>query len=133
MIYEARLTIPQNTAQADAVSTDLAIHPGTVTVLEVLFPTGCAGLAHVQIQHWARQVWPNNPNGDFSGNGSPMTFAEDYEVNDPPFFFTISGWNEDTLYPHTPIIRFQITPQTPGLLKSLANLFTGPRLLSAGK
>jgi len=133
MIYETRLTIPPNTSQADAVSTDVSIHPGTVTVLEVLFPTGCAGLVHVQIQHWHRQVWPNNPDGDFSGNGSPMTFAEDYEVVDPPFFFTVIGWNEDEFYPHTPIVRFQITPKSVGLLRSLANLFTGPRLLSGGK
>ncbi len=130
MIYETRLTIPANTTQAQAVETDVSIHPGTVTVLEILFPTGCAGLVHVQILHWVRQIWPSNPNSDFTGNGDPMTFAEDYEVLDPPFFFTVRGWNTDELYPHTPIVRFQITPKQVGLLRSLANLFTGPRLLS---
>lgn len=127
MIYEQRLTLPPNTLPSAALEIDVAIHPGTVTLVEILFPTGCAGLAHVQIFHWERQLWPTNENGDFSGNGDPITFAEDYKVVDPPYLFTIRGWNLDELYPHTPIVRFQITPETGGVIGALSNLLTGPR------
>lgn len=125
MIYEKRLTIPKNTPQASPVTTTLPIHPGIVERVSVSWPPGPSGLAHVQIWYWERQLWPANPDSDFYGDDEVIDFPEDLEIVDPPFEFTIKGWNLDDTYPHTPIIRLQITPRDKNIRSIFQNLLLG--------
>jgi hypothetical protein len=135
MFYESSLTIPKNTPRETPVIGTFPIHPGVVTFAEVFFPPGCAGLAHVQIWLWERQLWPSNPDSYFTGDGTSISFTEDLEVVDPPFELEIAGWNDDDTYPHTPIVRVQITPSDLVLRNAIARLGlgpTGPAILSEG-
>lgn len=129
MFYELRISIPANTAKAAAVDTDLFLHAGTVTQVGIEFPKGCAGLVHVQIFHWERQLWPTNTDSDFIGDGAQIVFTEDYKVVDPPFIFTVREWNLDELYAHAPIVRLQIVPLKDDPLSRIVGLFTGTRQL----
>jgi len=110
MIYEKRLMIPRLTPKEIPATVEIEIHPGTLRRVEISFPPGPAGLAHLQIKHWERVLYPANPDSDFSGDDIQLVFVDDYEVIDPPFMFTLIGWNEDDTYPHTVTVRLQIAP-----------------------
>lgn len=126
MIYEKRLTIPKNTLASAQVSTTFPIHPGVIHQVSVFFPPGTAALAHLTIWLWQRQLWPANPDGDFTGDGELLTFPENLEIVDPPFELTLQGYNLDDTYPHTPIVRVQIDPFEKDLLTMLGALTVGP-------
>jgi hypothetical protein len=108
MIYEAAITLPANTPRAAPVSLDIPVNPGTVKQVEVFFPPGCAGLAHLTIWYWERQVWPGNPDGYFTGDGQALVFPEDMPVGGMPLVFRVQGWNEDDTFDHTPIVRITV-------------------------
>ena len=110
MIYESSLTIPKLTPRAAPASVVIPVHPGTVKQVEVFFPPGCAGLAHVTLWYWERQVWPGNPDGFFTGDGNLLSFPEDMVLAGVPYEFICYGWNEDDTFDHTPIVRLTVVP-----------------------
>ena len=123
MVYEVRVTVPPNTTRDNAVRQVVKVAPGTLEQLEIEFPTGCAGLVHVQILYQDVQTWPSNLDQSFTGNGSHLVFRESLPVKKAPFEFIIRAWNLDDTYPHTPIIRFQITPPGSTLYERLLKIF----------
>lgn len=127
MIYELEIPLPKNTALATPAVYELPVHPGIVKQVEIYFPRGCAGLAHVRIFVWGHPIWPTNPDSWFTGDDTLLRYPEDLELRDPPFMFTIYGYNEDDTYPHTPIVRLQITPREKDLATIMARMFTGAR------
>lgn len=127
MFYEKRLTIPKNTSQASPVTTAIEVHPGLVKQVSIYFPPGCAALAHIQVYYWEHQVWPSNPNSDFTGDDTLVVFPENLVLFDPPYEFTILGWNDDDTYPHTPIVRFQIDADTTTIKDLIDFLGLGPK------
>jgi hypothetical protein len=123
MFYEQRITIQPNTTEANAYSIPLNVHPGIVKHVQVVFPPGCCGLAHLQVKYLERTIYPANINSDISGDGESISFDEDIILRDPPFEFTLVGWSEDDTYPHTIIVRMQILSEEQdiaSLLKWLA-------------
>lgn len=126
MYYEKRLAIPANTPASAPATETLPIHPGVVNQVDVVFPSGCAGLAHFQVHLWNTQLWPSNVNSDFSGDGVHISFTEDFEVVDLPFELTLIGWNLDDTYQHTVTLRVQITPKQQTLRYALERLGAGP-------
>lgn len=133
MIYEYALTIPKNTPQETPVFGVIPIHPGIIKQVEVVFPPGPCGLAHIQLYLWERQVWPSNPNSSFMGDDVHILETEELEIIDPPFEIVILGWNDDDTYPHTPIVRVNLIPAASDLRTVLLTLLPqstgpGPRL-----
>lgn len=108
MLFEYALTIPANTAQADAVELEAPLAPGIVSRVDIQFPRGCVGLVHVQVLKSEHQVWPVNLDGDISAEGLVVSWPEDYELDDDPLAFTLRGWNEDDTFPHTITFRFAL-------------------------
>jgi len=108
MFYEQRITIPPNTTETSPTTEVLNVHPGILKRVQVRFPPGCCGLAHLQVKYLDRTIYPANINSDISGDGEPIEFEEDIILNDVPFEFTLVGWNEDDTYSHTIIVRMQI-------------------------
>ncbi|KKL52780.1 hypothetical protein LCGC14_2282060 [marine sediment metagenome] len=110
MFHEYALTIPANTAESAPATMDAPLAPGTVVRVEIQFPRGCVGLVHVQIWRSEHQVWPVNVEGDISGEGVPVAWPEDYDLDDEPYTVTLRGWNDDDTYPHTITFRFALLP-----------------------
>lgn len=126
MIYEQSLTIPKLTPRSAPVSIDIPVDPGTVKQVEVFFPPGCAGLAHVVLWYWQRQVWPGNPDGYFTGDGLSLVFPEDIQVGGDPHIFTVRGWNDDDTFDHTPIVRLTVVPASRDLVSLFQAFALGP-------
>lgn len=112
MLYEFSVTSPKNTPAADPTIVDAGLVAGLVTRVEVQFPSGCAGLVHASIRDALHQVWPTNPDGDFTADSETIAWDEQYEMPKEPYHFQLVVWNEDDTFPHTVTFRIaMITAQ----------------------
>ena len=105
MIYTATITIDANTAEVDAVRTVLRVGKGLIWRIEVEFPPGCAGLAHLKINDGLYQLFPATPGESFASDGTVIGFDDLYLKNSAPFEFAITTWNLDEAWPHTLQVR----------------------------
>lgn len=111
MHYDFSVALPANTAKAAPVVQDLALSPGIIHRVEVVFPDKCAGLAHMTILHKSRQVWPANPDGSYNTNNETVGWDEWHELEEEPYLLQACAWNLDDTYPHTIELRFAILPR----------------------
>lgn len=135
MIYEVKLTLPKNTALTALVSATVSIHPGTVKQVEVVLPKGCVGLVGVRVLYWKHQLWPSNPDSFFTGDDAHLVFPEEIKIVDPPYEFTVEGYNLDDTFAHHPIFRAAVIPFGSDLKDVMRSLFTGatgPRVAPGG-
>lgn len=108
MFFEYRLPIPASTPAASPVPLDAPLCAGTVSRVDIQFPSGCAGLAHVSVWRSGHQVWPVNLDGDIAGEDAIISWPESYDLDDEPFGFILRGWNADDTYQHTITFRFTL-------------------------
>jgi len=111
MIYSFAVSTPANTAEADRQKTDVKLCQGVIHQIDIVFPTGLAGLLYVAINHGLYQVWPSNPGEYFHTDGETISFREHWELLYPPFYTSIYTYNLDDTYPHSVIIRLGILPR----------------------
>lgn len=111
MYYDFSFTIPANTAKASPHTEAVKLCHGIIHRLEIGFPRGCAGLAHLQIKEALHQRWPTNPQGSFNTDGYTIGFNEHLQFTRRPYILTLSGWNLDDTYGHTLEVRIGILPQ----------------------
>ena len=123
MLFEYPLTLPANTPSTAPVELLAELAPGTVTRVDVQFPRGCVGLAHVQAYRSGHQVWPTNLDADISAENVVVSWPEDYDLADKPYALTLRGWNDDDSFPHPITFRFALlsleAKQEAGALASL--------------
>ncbi|RLI49875.1 MAG: hypothetical protein DRP09_20365 [Candidatus Thorarchaeota archaeon] len=105
MVFEFDLTVPANTPETAKISKTLKLTYGIIHQLEVIFPTGCAGLVKCHINDALHQVWPTNPDGVFKGDGNPIIGRVFHEMDKEPFELQLWAWNEDDTYNHTITVR----------------------------
>jgi len=108
--YDVSFTIPANTTKAAPQEQDVKLTHGVVHRVEIGFPSGCAGLAHLQIRRGSHQVWPTNPQGSFNTDDYIIPIDDYYELFEEPYILTLVGWNLDDTYDHTLEVRFGILP-----------------------
>lgn len=111
MRYRVALEIPANTAEGSPVKREVKTWPGVISHVQILFPKGCAGLAHARIRQAQHNIAPVNPDGWFTGDGSGPNYQEHFPLGSGTNRLTVEGWNEDDLYPHTPIVEFDVLPE----------------------
>ena len=108
MFYDLSLTIPPNTSKAAPLEHHLLLCRGVINHVEIGFPPGCAGLAHLQINRSGTQIWPTNPQGSFNTDGYNILFDEHYEMFYEPYEVLLVAWNLDDTYSHTLEVRIGI-------------------------
>jgi hypothetical protein len=123
MIYDFQLIIPANTPSATPATLTCDMAPGVVERIEIQFPSGCAGLAGVAIDHRAHQAFPSNADAWFVSDGHVIGFNEQYDLTQTPFAFNLRGYNLDDTYPHTIYFRFGVTNQAKTPWSVLSRLF----------
>jgi hypothetical protein len=101
MIYQRSLLIPSGTTQDSPVSTTLEANKGFIYQVNVIIPSGCVGLAGVRILDGIYQAYPTTPNEWFIGDGTHHNFSDSYIKSEPPYSFTVEGYNLDDTYDHT--------------------------------
>lgn len=112
MRYQVSLLIPASTLITTPVTESLLLPFGVLDEVEVYFPWGCAGLAHVRIIQDERQLYPTSPGQWFAGNDILIEFPCQYDLREAWNSFRVEGYNEDDFYSHTPVISFVVLPAT---------------------
>jgi len=105
MIYSAEIKLETTSTLTNPTQKILKVTKGLVYKVEIQFPPGCAGLAHVGIFDGAYSCWPSTPGETFNLDGSTISFDDTYLKLAEPFQFEIWGYNDDTLWPHTIHVR----------------------------
>lgn len=105
MIYSAEILLPKLAVPNPPTQKVLKTTKGLVYKVEIQFPPGCAGLAHVGVFDGAHPCWPSTPGETFNLDGSTISFDDTYLKLAEPFQFEIWGWNDDTLWDHTIHVR----------------------------
>jgi hypothetical protein len=110
MLYVFPVTIPANTLASNPVIQDLPLTAGTITRMMLQYPAGALGLDHLVIRDGLYQVWPSNPEANFSTSDEIITWLEEYVLDTTPYDLTAYAWNLDDTYPHTITIRIELQP-----------------------
>lgn len=109
MLYDFAFTIPANTTKDAPARLDARVIRGTIHRLEVQFPSGCAGLVHVVIRRFGRQLWPSNTEGSFASDGHAISCDVSYDIVEQPTLLELVGYNDDDSYDHTVTVRFGLS------------------------
>ena len=128
MLFTWNITIPKNTTFASPVVRELRLAHGIITWYSILFPPGCAGLAHCTIHHYSKQIVPSVESMDLKGDAFPIEWNDYYEMYAEPYILKFTGWNLDDTYPHTIYIRIAILPRKAilalAIVDALKNVFS---------
>jgi len=126
MLFVWEIVVPKNTTRDNPEIKNLYLASGIITWFSVLFPPGCAGLAHCSILHHNHQIVPSKLYAtervtaagvtvhevkDLSGDTFPIEWTDYYELYGVPYMLEARCWNEDATYPHTVIIRIAVLPR----------------------
>lgn len=112
MFFFQSLPIPANRPRSNPVVHDFYICHGVIHRVEVGFPAGCAGLAHVQVFYHEFGVVPVGLDASFNGDDHSIVYNEYLEVLSEPFVLKVRTWNDDDTFPHTPTLGIGIIPKT---------------------
>lgn len=139
MLFEASLTIPKSTTEANPTEAILKIAHGIITKFMVRPRPGHAALAHLVILHHEHQIAPSTEGMSFTGDTFPIDWEEYYESYQPPYELKLRGWNDSTLYPHTFDVFVAVLPrkalivnQIADVLKGFFSLFSPKRIFTEG-
>ena len=140
MNYVFDITTPANTARSSPTITRSRIGTGRVAKIWVYFPPGNAGLHHLKILHGNHQLWPTNPEGDFSGDNILIELPEDWDIPWKGWAINFRTWNTDDFFDHRVTFGMSILEEaTPPrwlakIIRALAGIGTGSRrsLLTTG-
>ncbi len=111
MYYAWNLLLTKDGSEASKEKYILLMEKGTIIRCETSFPSGCAGLVYCHIDQSLHQVYPKNPDYQYSGNGEAIVATDEYDLNEEPFQLEFYGWNTDEIYDHTITVRIQIVPK----------------------
>jgi len=108
--YEQKATILKAVTSENATYTDIVMEKGFVSHVQIRFPTGPAGLLHIQIWDSTSQLWPGTADQWFSGDNEVIEFNTEFDVEfvDPDYKLRIKGYNEDDAYPHSVLVRMWV-------------------------
>jgi hypothetical protein len=104
----ASLSTPASTTKASLNTVQVPLPAGVITWVGVLFPLGCAGLAHARILRSNHQIWPADLDADLASNGLVVSWDEHYPVLDTPHELLFHTWSDDDTYPHTLTLYVEI-------------------------
>lgn len=125
MLFQRDLLIPIGATASSPATDTLKLCEGVITRYSVLFPAGCAGLAHVQVWLGGHQLIPWSRGLWLHGDDHLIEGATQYPVGPAPRLVTVKGYNEDTDNPHTVTVTLEVTPVWSSLMGTQPADFLG--------
>ena len=111
MYYAWNVTLTKGNSAVTPEKTVFNLENGIITRCEIVFPSGCSGLVFCHINQALHQVYPKNPEFQFTGNGETIIASDEFNLKEEPHQLEFFGWNTDEVYDHTITVRIQIVPQ----------------------
>jgi hypothetical protein len=113
MMYVFPITTPALTLPTAKQKTVLPLARGKITRVDIQFPSGLQGYAHLALNRGLYQIFPSNPEGDFASSQETIWWNENYDLDQGPYQLECYTWNIDNTYPHTITVRLVLEPITP--------------------
>ena len=137
MQYTKDVTFSSGGSQQNQTSVSFKCAKGIIHRIEIVFPSGCAGLVHVQLFQSGHPIAPSNESDTYSGNDDVLEIPEFIELKSELNTITIKGWNEDDTYDHKILFRIYILAKefllpigaTEGILAALKSLVLRPIII----
>ena len=134
MQYTKAVTFSSGGSSTNQTSATLKCARGIIHKIEIVFPSGCAGLVNVQIFTGGHPIAPTTFKQTYSGNDEIIEVPEFIELRKDFNVITISGWNEDDTYDHKVRFRIFVLPKEvllpvgaqEGILAALKSLVLHP-------
>lgn len=108
MYYHFGISVPANTLKSVPLVTRLPLDQGMVSIVEINFPPGCAGLVSAVLMYGSIQVIPWNADGALYGDNRTFRLDVNLEVKNPPYEFQVKLWSDDDTYAHTVSIGIMV-------------------------
>jgi len=108
VFYSVDLTIPAATLEAAPATERITMEFGRISAVHVVIPPGVAGLAFTNCRRANHQIFPTNPGSFLTGDGSAISWAEQYDLDDEPRTLTLRGWSPNARFAHTITWRFEV-------------------------
>jgi len=105
MIYQSTIAVNKGGSAAAKSETTLAVTRGLIWLVEIEFPPGCCGLAHLQIFDGSYQVAPSTPGESFHGDAVTLSLDDLYMKDAAPWQLIVKTWNTDDTYDHQLTVR----------------------------
>jgi len=105
MFYEHDITIPPDTQPENLYSQTLRLTKGIIKRVDLVFPSGCAGLVGVRIVKHSFQVIPLNYPKWIETDGETVNIQTEIDLTDEPYELVFQGYNLDDTYQHTIRVR----------------------------
>jgi len=98
--FEVEISVPANTAEKDAQETDLELHVGMLTRVEVFTRPGQKETLRLRILDELTIVAPSRRPGFFSGNGETHVWTGRYQLKKREKQLQVQAWNTSTSKVH---------------------------------
>ena len=134
MLYTKEITFTSGGSVTNQISSNIKAARGVIHKIDIVFPSGSAGLVKVAIFLGAAPVIPSTAGMTISGNAEIVQIPEFLELRKDFNIITIKGFNEDDTYDHIIFFRIYVLPKevllpvgaTEGILASLKSLLIRP-------
>jgi hypothetical protein len=107
-LYIGTLTVPPKTPDNVPVSVSINVGVRRLKRAEILFPNGCLGTVGVRLLEGNRQLAPL-PSGWLRDNDRVIAWEENRILEGPPFNVRVEGYSLARDWPHTVVIRLEVT------------------------
>jgi len=105
MIYQSTIATTKGGSAGSKEVTVLTVTQGLIWLIEVEFPPGCCGLAHLQIFDGSYQVVPATPGESLHGDAVTLSLDDLYMKDAAPWELVVKTWNTDDTYDHQLTVR----------------------------
>lgn len=138
MLYTKEITFTSGGTVLNQISSNIKASRGVIHKIDIVFPSGCAGLVKVAIFLGIAPISPSTAGMTISGNAEIVQIPEFIDLRKDFNIITIKGFNEDDTYNHTILFRIYVLPKevllpagaTEGILAGLKSLVLRPIVIS---
>ena len=113
MFFEHDIKIPANTAEDSYLTETLRLSRGIIERVDLVFPSGCAGLVGVRLARNTFQVIPSNYPKWIETDGESVAIYSNIDLSVNPYELEFQGYNKDDAFDHIIRVRVLITPSSP--------------------
>jgi hypothetical protein len=111
MYYSFSITTEKDVDEGDPTKTELKLTAGIIILVRIRNHKGNRGTLHLRLFKGGHCIWPQNPDGDFLGDGIDLSWTEFYEVKKDDNILVAHTWNDSDVYAHECIVDFAILPR----------------------
>ena len=138
MQYVKEITFSSGGSSTNQTSANIKAAKGIIHKIELVFPSGCFGLVHVQLFQGGHPIAPSTFRQTYASDNEVILIPEFTELRSELNTITITGWNEDDTYDHTIRFRIYVLPKevllpagaTEGILAGLKSLVLHPIVIN---